>query len=298
MADLNDVELGSKIMALLVSEHGLGKSGLAASFYKQGPLKFFDTDGRLDGVRRLYPHIKKGQIEFESYGPFNEGRVKSIIQLSKDLQALAKSCSYQTIVLDGLASLTNSSVVFQMINRGAAMVSQLPQQEFGVQNKDKPKDAKATKGGIPVPSWDEFNGEAMFMCEIFDICRVLPCNVILTSWPVLRTKIEGSNTSVKESLVTFGIKSAAMVPGYFNEIWRIISEASGMEANSEIKRYVITAPYADYIAKTSLPLPGRIEIPKIERYGCACCKPYFYEIFSELKTAGLEKLYAGNTVKV
>lgn len=294
MADLFDVQLGQKIMALLVAEHGVGKSGIAASFYKAGPIKYFDTDGRLDGVRRLFPHVKKGAIEFESYGPFTEGKMKSIIMLSKDLQALAKDCPYQTIVLDGLASLTNSSIVFQMVNRGAATIAQLPEPVFGAKpatNAPVSKE-KITKGGIPVPSWDEFNGEAMFMCEIFDICRVLPCNVILTSWPVSRTKIEGNTSTVKESLVTFGIKSAGMVPGYFNEIWRVITEAKGMQADSEVGRYLITQPYGDYIAKTSLPLPGKIEIPTISKYGCACCREdgYFYGIFDKLKKEGLEKL--------
>lgn len=288
MSDLNDVELGSRIMALLVAEHGLGKSGLAASFYREGPVKFFDFDGRMDGVRRLYPHVAKGLIEYETYGPMKEGKIKSIIQFEKDLEGLVKSCPYKTIVLDGLASMTNTSIVFQMISRGAASVGQLPAELADPNNKDK---AKITKGGIPVPSWDEFNGEAMFMCEVFDICKILPCNVILTSWPVTRTKIEAGATQVKESLVTFGIKTPGMVPGYFNEIWRVISESTGMEANSEIKRFVITQPYGDYIAKTSLPLPSRIEIPKIEKYGCACCRDeYFYDILMRLKKEGLEKL--------
>ncbi len=293
MADLNEVPLGKRIMALLVSEHGIGKSGLAASFYKEGPVHYFDFDGRMDGVKRLYPHVKKGSISFETYGPMNEGKFKSAIQFMKDLEALAKNCPYQTIVLDSLASMTNTSVVFQMISRGAASMSQLPVEMGNARDKDKNLKDKQTKGGIPVPSWDEFNGEAMFMCEVFDICKILPCNVILTSWPVTRTKIEvGGGTSVKESLVTFGVKTPGMVPGYFNEIWRVITEAKGMEANSDVGRYLITQPYGDYIAKSSLPLPGRIEIPKIEKFGCACCRPdgYFYGIFQKLKEEGLAKL--------
>lgn len=294
MGDLNEVPLGKRIMALLVSEHGIGKSGLAASFCREGPLHFFDFDGRMDGVKRLYPHVKKGLITYETYGPMTEGRFKSCIQFMKDLEALAKNCPYSTIVLDSLASMTNTSVVFQMISRGAASVSQLPLEMADPKNKDKGTKDKITKGGIPVPSWDEFNGEAMFMCEVFDICKILPCNVILTSWPVTRTKIEGATSSVKESLVTFGVKTPGMVPGYFNEIWRVITEAKGMEQNSEIARYVITQPYGDYIAKTSLPIPGKIEIPQIEKFGCACCRPdgYFYGIFQELKKKGLEKLLA------
>ena len=293
MGDLNDIPLGERIMALLVSEHGIGKSGIAASFMKEGPVHYFDFDGRMDGVKRLFPHVKKGSISYETYGPMSEGKFKSIIQFMKDLEALAKSCPYKTIVLDSLASMTNTSIVFQMVSRGAASVSQLPPEMANPANRNKGTQEKVTKGGIPVPSWDEFNGEAMFMCEVFDICKVLPCNVILTSWPVSRTKIEvGGQTSVKESLVTFGVKTPGMVPGYFNEIWRVITEAKGMEANSEIGRYLITQPYGDYIAKTSLPLPGRIEIPTIEKYGCACCRPdgYFYGIFQELKKKGLEKL--------
>lgn len=286
--DLNDAKLGSRIMALLVSEHGIGKSGIAASFYKEGPIHFFDFDGRMDGVRRLYPHVPKGSISYETYGPMKEGRIKSIIQFEKDLEALVKNCPYKTIVLDGLASMTNTSIVFQMVSRGAATVAQLPESLADKNKKDGPKE---TKGGIPVPSWDEFNGEAMFMCEVFDICKILPCNVILTSWPVTRTKIEGSNTSVKESLVTFGVKTPGMVPGYFNEIWRVIAKASSMEQNAEIKRYLLTQPYGDYIAKSSLPIPGEIEIPKISKFECACCREeYFYEIFMRLKKEGLERL--------
>lgn len=294
--DLNDVVLGSRIMALLVAEHGIGKSGLAASFYKEGPMKYFDFDGRMDGVRRLYPHLPKGSIEYETYGPMREGRVKSIIDFSKDLRALVKSCPYKTIVLDGLASMTNTSVVFQMITRGAASVDQLPPELAIPQARAEAKakgGEKITKGGIPIPSWDEFNGEAMFMCEVFDICKVLPCNVILTSWPVTRTMITATEgTKIKESLVTFGVKTPGMVPGYFNEIWRVITESKGMEANSDVNRYVVTQPYGDYIAKTSLPIPGKILIPKIEKFGCACCREddYFYGNLMRLKAEGLLRL--------
>lgn len=288
--DLNDVKLGSRIMALLVSEHGVGKSGLAASFYKEGPIKFFDFDGRMDGVRRLYPHVPKGSIEYETYGPMKEGKVKSIIQFEKDLANLVKSCPYKTIVIDGLASLTNTSITFQMISRGAATVAQLPESMTDPNRRNIPQQ-KETKGGIPVPSWDEFNGESMFCCEVFDICKVLSCNVILTSWPVSRTKIEAGGTTTKESLVTFGVKTPSMVAGYFNEMWRVIARADGMETNSEISRYLLTQPYGDYIAKTSLPIPGEIKIPKIGRFECACCREeYFYDILMRLKREGLDKL--------
>lgn len=293
--DLNEVKLGDRLMALLVAEHGVGKSGIAASWYKEGPIKFFDFDGRMDGVRRLYPHVPKGAIEYETYGPMKEGRVKSIINFEKDLEQLYKSCPYKTIVLDGLASMTNTSIVFQMVSRGAATVAQLPE-SLADKKKDGPKE---TKGGIPVPSWDEFNGEAMFMCEVFDICKILPCNVILTSWPVNRTIISAGGSSVKESLVTFGVKTPGMVPGYFNEIWRVVAKAKSMEQNADIGRFLLTQPYGDYIAKTSLPLPGEIEIPKIEKYACACCREeYFYEIFMKLKTQGLEKLNKKPEVKI
>ena len=59
-----------------------------------------------------------------------------------------------------------------------------------------------------------------------------------------------------------------------------------------VARYLITQPYGDYVAKTSLPLPGRIEIPKIDKYGCACCREddYFYGIFDKLKKEGIERL--------
>lgn len=283
------MKLGDRIMALLVAEHGIGKSGLAASFYKAGKIKFYDFDGRMDGVRRLYPHVPKGAIEYDTYGPMKEGKIKSIIQFEKELEGLVKDCPYKTIVLDGLASMTNTSIVFQMVSRGAASVAQLPESLSDPSKKNQPKE---TKGGIPVPGWDEFNGEAMFMCEVFDICKVLPCNVILTSWPVNRTIITAGGSSIKESLVTFGVKTPGMVPGYFNEIWRAVSRAKGMEQNSDIGRYLLTQPYGDFVAKTSLPLPGEIEIPTIDKYGCACCRKdeYFYGILMEKMKTGLERL--------
>lgn len=290
--DLADYQLDNRIMALLVAEHGLGKSGLAASFYKEGPVKFFDFDGRMAGVKRLFPHIPRGLIEAETYGPMREGKFKSIIDFSKDWRNLVKDCPYKTVVLDGLASMTNTSIVFQMISRGAAQLNQMPSEVADPKQREK-----VTKGGIPVPSWDEFNGEAMFMCEVFDIAKILPCNVILTSWPVARTKIEGGRTEVKESLVTFGVKTPGMVPGYFNEIWRVITKAKGMEANSDVGRYVLTQPYGEYIAKTSLPIPGEIEIPKIGKWGCACCRDdgYFYGLLKKETKIGMERLTTGDT---
>ena len=227
----NEMELTtSKIMALLIGAPGKGKTLAGASFAEAGPMEFADFDGRMKPVRLYYP---KARI---SYEPFDMKNMESFAYTY--LPKLLNNWELKSFQLAGLTSLSTTAISYQMhqIRGGDTM--------------------KKTKGGLMVPSWDQFNGEAMIIGQVLDMLKALKCNVFVEAHPVTRTDIvTGSKYT---SLVAFGPKVESLVPGYFDEIWYFDTRVESDGSRSYICR---TRPSSDApMAKTSLPLPAEIKL--------------------------------------
>lgn len=214
-------------MALFIGVPGAGKTLAGASFHEAGPMTFQDFDGRMQPVKLFYPNAR---INYDSYSVSNLEKYAY-----RDMPDLLKSCPWKTLQLAGITSLSTVAVSYQMnVRRGG----------------NDP--LKLTKGGLMVPSWDEFNGEAMVIGQVLDTLRALPCNVIVEAHPVSRIDI--TKATKYTSIVAFGPKVESLIPGYFNEIWYFGTEIG---IQGDVKYIVRTKPNADYpLAKTSLPLPA------------------------------------------
>lgn len=230
MPDISEVELNDKFMALFIGKPGSGKTLAGASFAEAGMMEYADFDGRMKPVKLFYPNSR---VHFEKFDMRNLDKFAY-----NYLPELVKFCKYKTFQLDGITSLSTVSISYQMDQKRGG------------------DSLKKTKGGLMVPSWDEFNGEAMIIGQVLDMLKALPCNVIVSAHPVSRLDINKAEKYT--SLVAFGPKVESLVPGYFDEIYYFTTEI-GMQG--ELKYVVYTKPSADYpLAKTSLPLPGRFEL--------------------------------------
>lgn len=247
-----DIVLGKKIMMLLIAKNGTGKTIQTASFRESGPGKIFDFDGRMDSVKSVLPNA---DIEYDSYGVTDQTdpetkqlRIKSFDRFTKEFFDLTKNCPYKWISVDSITSLSTTVVNYQMTMKGA--------------------DVKQTKGGIQVPSWDEFNGEAMIISRLLDVAKILPCHVIFTAHPVttadLAKAAKGEMGATKDSILSFGIKAPGLIPGFFNEIYNMEIEAS-VNANNPPQRVLHTRSSPGIIAKSTLPLPAKLVLPDGEK---------------------------------
>lgn len=249
-------------MLMLKGDNGVGKTVAAASF--PGPIKFFMFDGsKLDAVKAFFPN--RADIDYDIYGPrrmrirdanYNVIEIKDLIQFANEFNALQDHCPYSTIVIDSFTSFSVTCVTFQLDVRAS--------------DKDS-KGVNKSKGGLTIPDFDEYKGETTLVTQTLDVSKVLPCHVIWTAHPLPKLETTGSGAGMKvtksSSIAAYGAKTAAMAPGYFNEVWHL--EARPQGGGQGPMRILHTQTTGEHFAKTSLPLPPMIDLTM---------KPAFKEI--------------------
>jgi len=226
MPKTSDNVLGRRFFALFVGLTGSGKTLAGASW--PGLLEFIDFDDRMDAVKMYLP--ARTNINFDKFNltNFEEFAYKFIPRLTKD-------CPYSMVQLAGITSLTHLAITYQM------------HQMSGGDN------LKKTKGGLMVPSWDQFNGEAMIVGQVLDALKSLPCSVIVEAHPVSR--INSVTNEKYTSLAAFGPKVESIIPGYFNEVYFFKIEKS---IDGSVKHVCYTRPTEEYpLAKTTLPIKSK-----------------------------------------
>ena len=235
-------EKDNYIRALLVGPNGSGKTILAASF--PGPTLIVDVDKRNKPIRDWY------EYRLADYDVLNINPYNLFTEWQPALNKMLKDGSkYNTVILDGLTSMSNLLVVIQMMNKG--LFTDWSEVD---EKKAREEAGKITKGGIAVPSWDEFNGEVMLFSSMLECLKALKCNFFLTAHPLKRVSIKsGDKTERYESLVTFGPKLESMVPGYFDEVWYISAESDYSDKKFFTRRLCYTRPSPEFpLAKTAI----------------------------------------------
>jgi len=241
MPSTRDLDLGDRIMAMFVGPNGEGKSVAAASF--PGPIKFYDFDGRMKPIKLFYPNL---DVQYVTVGAKANG-AKGIIdfmQFCQEFEDLQDKCPWNTVVIDSFTNLSNTAITYQLRVRGGF-------DDFK---------GKKTLSGLPIPGFDEYNGETTSLAQILDVAKVLPCNMIVTAHPIVKMADEGGKARRYTSLASYGSKIASIAPTYFDEIWVFERESEALDA----KRLVWTGGKA--MTKTALPLPGIFDITKRRLY--------------------------------
>ena len=115
-----------------------------------------------------------------------------------------------------------------------------------------------------IPDFDEYKVETSLVTQALDICKSLPCHNIWTAHPLPTIKIEGSGASIKvtkqNSIVSYGQKVGAIIPGGFNEIYHLTAKTDYSTNPPYEQRVVITNDIGDDFARSSLGLPRELDI--------------------------------------
>lgn len=247
MPHVHKKSFGGRYMGLWVGTHGAGKTVALGSM--PGPILIFDFDGRIDPLINFYPG--RTDIEYYTVGLSNDSRndVIGFKEFCKKFEDLQDDCPYGTVGLDSYTMYSTVAVLHQMGYRDE-------------------KDLKHTKGGLPIPDWDEFKGETGVAVQIMETAKIIPAHFIMTAHPVSKaqtTKQTGSTNEVLASMVrastlaTYGWKTVSILPSYFNEMYYFSSDASSQVGQLE-RRFIQTVAAGEIVAKTALGLPARIEI--------------------------------------
>jgi hypothetical protein len=265
--NLNSANYERYVRALLVGATGRGKTIAAASW--PGKTLVLDLDGRHRPIIEWFPErVKAGDFAVEEITIDNYFSV--FVPL---VDGLAQYNPYDNIILDGVTSLSQTTVLMQMKAKGGLKF---------FDPKTKVEGAKITSGGIMVPTWDEFNGEAMLIGRLLESLRSFKCNLFVTAHPVERTMIGDNKKATKyTSITTFGPKITSIIPTYFDEVWyfdyKVESDNLG---NAFIKRTCYMRPSEDYFeAKTALKLPPSVSsFDYTDKNLYDCVKPYLTKI--------------------
>ena len=256
MASTKNIKLlDRRLIVMGVGHNKSGKTVGLCTMPGKGKIYNFDGPGRMQPIAHMWPEL---DIEYENVGPKEidspdeDKRVMSFIQFCKEFENLQDNCPYDWIGIDSFTSFTMTAVNFQLFTRmgGDWTLAKM----------------KKTKGGLPIASWDEFNGEASMFGMIMDVAKVLPCSVWMTAHPLVKSETNTAGELVRRyvTLASFGMKVNQMAPGYFTEIWRFEREVNTDPNGPPINYTVYTQPSSGEgvgeFGSTALPLPISIDI--------------------------------------
>jgi hypothetical protein len=229
MSNTKDIDLlNSPVKMLLVAPNGLGKSIAAASFYKAGPIHIDDSDIRLKPVKAYYPDA---DISYDSWTSDNFNGFVTKINRIIDREYKPKE---KTWVIDSTTGFSMAAITYQL------------------KVKDK---VKLTKGGLPTTSWDEINGETVLFHNMLEAANVMydihKVNIIFTAHPIPKMEIIKDEEAKRiMSLVAYGNKVPAIIPGFFDEIYNLQMMKTDLKGG--YKRLAYTIPMENLPGKTAL----------------------------------------------
>lgn len=255
----SDIQIDNNTSFLLKGPPGFGKTIAACSAAIFGPvyLAYFDKKAPIELLTFFKKHRPDllDNIEYDSYGSHNANEyLNKLIKFTTD-------CRYVAVITDSVTSLTSAAVNWSLGFRDV---------------KGGPKRDKLNPNSMQViPDFDEYKVEASLVTQALDICKTLPVINIWTAHPLPQMKVSGQGSSIQnvtmtQSLVSYGNKVGALIPGGFNEIYHF-----GRQMD---KRIVWTDMVGDDYAKTSLALPKSFDITN----------KLFFEVWRDLAKAGQE----------
>lgn len=235
---------------LFKGSYGFGKTLAAASYAVEGPVYLAYIDKKFPvELEKFFKHIIKRpellkNIEFDIYSS------KNVNEYLNKLISFTKYCDKFAVITDSLTTLTASAVNWSLGFRDPAGAK---------------KDPLNSNAVLTIPGWDEYKVETSLITQALDLCRAIPAHIIWTAHPLPQIKIDGGSGMKIEksnSLVSYGSKVAALVPGQFSEIYHFYQEPvwDANAARNRIRYMVSTEAMGDEFAKSSLKLPKELNI--------------------------------------
>jgi hypothetical protein len=237
MPNIEDLDPDKNISILMKSIPGMGKTIAACSFAAFGPifLAYFDKKTPVEVLtfyKKYRPELLKN-IEYESYSSHNcHEFYNKLVKMQKE------PGRYVAGIVDSVTSFTAASVNWSIGFR-----------------EGKPKEDKQ-KNPLFIPDFDEYKVETSMVTQCLDMMKALPWFNIWLAHPLPQMKIEGEKSNMKitktQSLVSYGNKVGAIIPGQFTEIYHFGRNYDG-------GRFCYTDMVGDDFAKTCYELPREID---------------------------------------
>lgn len=243
MPTLNDVSLDDGLYVMLKGEPGTRKSTQALSFPL--PQYWFSVDRKMKAL--VLPMKEWGidptQVHYDDY--------KDEASIQNKLIDLEVKCPYKTIILDSITSIGDVTNLQTIRNKS------------GTSRKDG-SDKGNKVGGIDVNSFEDYKAENQAFTRIIDTTKSIQsywkCNIVLIAHIIGERKVgENGLTAHARTIVTGGKAISAKIPAYCEETYHFDIEQSA-NADRPGKFRIITVHTGEDFARTSLPLPAKIEI--------------------------------------
>ena len=244
MPSLNDVDVAA-LFTMLKGEPGTRKSTVALSY--PTPQFWISTDKKMEALalpaKRWGVDIKN--VEYEDYNDWDGPK--------KKLESLQVNCRYKTIIVDSVTSL------------GDSMNNQV--------RKFKRKDNTGKLvGGISVNGLEEYHAEAASFQELIallkDIHSYHRVNIILIAHVIGQRKNDDANNLTHHSrvIITGGDKISGKIAAYMTEVYHFNVESDFNADSGEGKYTFYTSHTGNDYARTSLPLPRKVEFGALPAY--------------------------------
>lgn len=241
MPKTSDIVLGGNITAIFKGKTGTRKTCAAATF--PGPIYFFDFDGRMDPVKKMYPD--RTDIEYDTYFPTDFKKVNT-----KWDRLMEGRDKYRTVVFDSMTTFADCALEFARVNRSGGK--------------------QMIEGILPMSDISDYNIETSALTQLMYKLKMLSksqnCHVILIAHvlEVNSTDIITKQNTVSRTLLTAGKKIAEKFPAVFNEVYHFETESPS--PNMPPKVIVRTDNSGIDFAKTALHLPTVMDITNKSLY--------------------------------
>ena len=242
MPKLSDAKLDA-LFAMLKGEPGTYKSTQALAWPL--PQYWFSRDRKMSALQRPAKEwgIDMTQVEYDDYE--NWGFMKA------KLEQFQTRCPYKTLIFDSITSIGD------MINLGTL------RSKAGTTSKDGSEKGNRV-GGINVNTFEDYKAENQAFMELIDLSGEmrtnLNINIVLIAHVVgERKKDEVGITSHSRIIITGAKTISGKIPAYCDEVYHF-SLVDNVDARKPSTLEVLTQGTSEDFARTSLPLPPRIEL--------------------------------------
>lgn len=236
---------GNSRFIMFTGEPGTWKSTTALSYPKNQ--YWFQFDKKISSL--LIParnwNIDLSQVDYDNYTDWNSARQK--LEAFQGNPVNKKGERYKTIIIDSITTMAEATNL------------QTLRTKSGTTNRDGGEKGMRI-GGIAVNSLEDYKAEKSAFTQsismLKDIQDFFNINVILIA------HLQGEHDAQKASsrmIITGGKAISGMLPAYCEEVYYFGIEKS-MDTSKPPTRYISTIHTGNDFARTTLPLPNKIQL--------------------------------------
>lgn len=234
-----------RLTVLIKGESGSGKSIQAGSFPE---VYFFDFDQRFDAVRNFFKG-KKTDIYYDKYDWTEYHKAFKVLE-----EFLNYGCPYKTLCFDTTSTIIMAIHKYIKTTKGQVADSK---------NKDS-YGMDLSLGLISVPALDDYKFLLKGFEQLMQTAKAIPNVHIIFNAHLSTVQERKGQTTVTRTVLAPG-QTANAIPLHFNEVFHMDIE-SGILSTDKTKRIIVTESSGEDFARTTLPLPSRLDVTDVLLY--------------------------------